>query len=56
MKQQLTEEDRRALVAYRLERAHETMKEIPYHIENGYYATAAIACIMLVTMRLLLYL
>ena len=40
MKQQLTEEDRRALVAYRLERAHETMKEIPYHIENGYYATA----------------
>ena len=40
MKQLLTEEDRRALVAYRLERAHETMKEIPYHIENGYYATA----------------
>ena len=42
MKQLLTEEDRRALVAYRLERAHETMKEIPYHIENGYYATVAL--------------
>ena len=30
MKQNLTEDDRRALVAYRLERAHETIKEIPY--------------------------
>lgn len=40
MKQQLTEEDRRALVAYRLERARETMKEVPSHIEKGYYATA----------------
>ena len=40
MKQNLTEDDRRALVAYRLDRAHETIKEIPYHIESGYYATA----------------
>lgn len=40
MRQQLTEEERHALVVYRLERAHETMKEIPSHIESGYYATA----------------
>ena len=36
----LTNEDRKALARYRLQRAHETMEEIPYLQAQGYYNTA----------------
>lgn len=40
MKERLTQEDINALVAYRLQRAHETLAEIPYLMERTYYNTA----------------
>ena len=40
MKTPLTEEHYTALSKYRIERAHETLKEIPYLKEQGYYNTA----------------
>lgn len=40
MTQQLNEQERHDLMAYRLQRAHETLSEIPNHAANGYYATA----------------
>lgn len=40
MKQQLSEQERHDLMTYRLQRAHETMAEIPNHLLCGYYATA----------------
>ena len=36
----LTEENYEALSKYRIERAHETLSEIPYLREQGYYNTA----------------
>ena len=36
----LTEENYEALSRYRQERAHETLAEIPYLREQGYYNTA----------------
>lgn len=36
----LTEENYEALSRYRLNRAHETLSEIPYLREQGYYNTA----------------
>lgn len=40
MKEQLSDENINALVAYRLQRAQETLSEIPYLAEKGYYNTA----------------
>ncbi len=40
MKEQLSDENINALVAYRLQRAQETLSEIPYPAEKGYYNTA----------------
>jgi len=36
----MTEEERKNVVAYRIESAHKTMSEIPVHIANGFYNTA----------------
>ena len=40
MKRGLTDENYDALSKYRLERAHETLDEIPFLRERGYYSTA----------------
>lgn len=40
MKSGLTDENYSALSRYRLERAHETLAEIPYLQEQGFYNTA----------------
>ena len=40
MKRQLTEEDRNALVMYRMNRAHETMKEAKHVADSGFYYAA----------------
>ncbi len=40
MKQQLDDESRKALVSYRLQRALETLDEVPYLYKGGYYNTA----------------
>ena len=40
MKTELTDENYEALARYRQERAHETIAEIPYLRERGYYNTA----------------
>jgi uncharacterized protein (UPF0332 family) len=37
----LSNEERNALINLRIERANETLKEIPYLIEQGFYRTAA---------------
>ena len=42
----LTDENYEALSRYRQERAHETLAEIPYLREQGYYNTATNLCIM----------
>lgn len=55
MKTELTDENYEALARYRQERAHETIAEIPYLRERGYYNTQLTACIMLVIMLLSLY-
>lgn len=40
MKEELDEESRLALVAYRLQRAKETLAEVPFHREKGFLSTA----------------
>lgn len=40
MKEQLSKENIEALVKYRMERAYETLAEIPFLREQGYYNTA----------------
>ncbi|HIZ32417.1 MAG TPA: HEPN domain-containing protein [Candidatus Bacteroides merdigallinarum] len=40
MKEQLSQENREALAAYRYRRAQETLKEIPFLKQQGYYNTA----------------
>lgn len=40
MKEKLTPEIRATIVAYRMERARETLKEADYNTEGGYYNTA----------------
>ena len=40
MKEQLNRETIEALAAYRFQRAEETLKEIPYLKQQGYYNTA----------------
>ena len=40
MNTELTEENQQALSRYRQERAHETIAEIPFLCEQGYYNTA----------------
>ena len=40
MKEQMNEESIQALVNYRLQRARETLAEIPYLNEQGFYSTA----------------
>lgn len=40
MKEQLNSENIEALAAYRFQRAEETLKEIPYLKQQGYYNTA----------------
>ena len=40
MKQQLSEENVKALVSYRLNRAKETLAEVPNLRDMGYYNTA----------------
>ena len=40
MNSQLTDENYEALSRYRIERAHETLSEIPYLCERGYFNTA----------------
>lgn len=40
MKQQLDENNISALIAYRLQRAHETLDEVPYHAKHEFYNTA----------------
>ena len=40
MTDKLTPENRNAIVNYRLERSHETLKEADYNTEGGYYNTA----------------
>lgn len=40
MKEKLTPENRIAIVTYRLERAHETLKEADYNTDGGYYNAA----------------
>ena len=47
----LEEIERKELVKFRLEKAHDTFAEIPILIENKFYRTAANRFIMLVTMR-----
>ena len=36
----MTEEDRKAVVAYRIENAHLTLAEVNFHIKQGFYNTA----------------
>ena len=36
----LTDQDRNAIVQYRIENAHRTLDEVQTHIANGYYNTA----------------
>ena len=50
MKDELTSEAYEALSKYRQERAHETLEEIPFLREKGYYGTAPIGCTMPATM------
>jgi uncharacterized protein (UPF0332 family) len=38
---ELSDEERNALIELKLERANETIKEIPYLIEQGFYRNAA---------------
>ena len=40
MKEELSPENREALVAYRYQRAQETLAEIPFLNQQGYYNTA----------------
>lgn len=40
MKEKLDPDNRMAIVNYRLERAHETLKEADYNTDGGYYNTA----------------
>ena len=40
MNSQLTDENYEALSQYRIGRAHETLAEIPYLCERGYFNTA----------------
>lgn len=40
MKEELDETSRNALIQYRLQRAKETLAEVPFHQENGFYSTA----------------
>ncbi len=40
MKEKLTEENIQALVSYRFQRAQETIAEVPFLTEQGYYNTA----------------
>lgn len=40
MKESLSQQHIDALVAYRLQRAHETIAEVPYLMERTYYNTA----------------
>ena len=40
MKEQLSNENLNALVTYRYQRANETIKEVPYLKQQGYYNTA----------------
>ncbi len=40
MKEKLDAENRAAIVNYRLQRAHETLKEADYNAAGGYYNTA----------------
>lgn len=40
MREKLTPENRMAIVAYRLERAYETLREADYNTDGGYYNTA----------------
>jgi len=37
----LSEDERTALIMLKLERAHETIKEIPFLVEKGFYRNAA---------------
>ena len=48
----LTQENYDDLSKYRQQRAHETLTEIPFLIEQGYYKLPPTACIMHVTMLL----
>jgi hypothetical protein len=51
MNTDLTEENYQALSRYRQERAHETISEIPFLCEQGYYTIQpSIVCIMPVIM------
>lgn len=36
----LNEEDRKAVVSYRMENAHRTLDEVAFHIRQGFYNTA----------------
>lgn len=36
----MTEEDKMAVVSYRMENAHRTLNEVTFHIEQGFYNTA----------------
>lgn len=40
MKQEIDEKSRKSLVDYRLQRAFETLEEVPYLYNGGYYNTA----------------
>ena len=51
MNTELTEENYQALSRYRQERAHETIAEIPFLCEQGYYNTASIDSTMPVIMQ-----
>jgi len=37
----LSDDERKALINLKIERTYETIQEIPYHIEKGFYRTAA---------------
>lgn len=53
----LTEDEIKALITVKTERAHETVNEVPVHIQNGFYRTAAnrlyYACYYMVSALLL---
>lgn len=51
MKEELSAENRDALSVYRYQRAQETLEEVPFLKQQGYYNTALTVCIMLVIMR-----
>lgn len=54
MKEQLNRENIEALSAYRFLRAKETLKEIPYLKQQGYYNTAVnrlLLCLLLCSSR-----